>query len=159
MKRNLLAALAAFLLAPASHADSWRCQLAGDMAGVRLGFFFGGQVIRGEGELSCEAGSGRAALVPVRLAILGDRAVFDFTAVRQVRIVSQVVPVRAPSELLGTYLVAAGATMIGEGEAESSAIRLEGAGKSPGFEAGLTGHQAAGLGARVHGLTFLVERR
>lgn len=160
MKNAFLAAV--LLLSPPAFADSWRCQLGGDMSGVRLGFFFGGQVIRGQGEVSCVAKNGRTARVPVRLAVFGGGAGFDFTVVRQVRVVSESVGgLRAPSDLLGSFSVAAsaGATLIDQGHAVDAAISLEGkGGRSLGFEVGLVGEDAIGLGARVHGLGFLVER-
>lgn len=159
MTKAILAA--ALLFTPSAFAETWRCELGGDMAGVKLGFFFGGQVIRGEGEISCRTEGGRAARVPVRLAILGGGVGFDFTVVRHVRVVSEGVGgVRAPSELLGSFSVAAsaGTTLIDQGHNVDAAISVKSKGKGLGFEVGLLGEDAVGLGARVHGLAFLVER-
>ena len=160
MKKAFLA-IALCVLSPSAFAETWRCEIGGDMAGVKLGFFFGGQVIRGEGEISCSTEGGRESRVPVRLAILGGGVGFDFTIVRQVRIVSEGVGgLRGPADLLGAFSVAAsaGTTLIHQGHNVDAAISVKGKGRGLGFEVGMIGEDAVGLGARVHGLAFLVER-
>jgi len=169
MNKPFLALLSVITLlvifASPAKAATWECQLAGEMSGVKLGFIFGGQVIRGDGEIRCATekdGVSRNVKLPVRLSIVGGGVGFDFTIVRHMQIFTNGIGgVNDPRDLTGQFNVAAsaGVTLIDQGRSVDSAISVKHKARGLGFEVGMTGEDAIGLGARVHGLIFVVEPR
>jgi hypothetical protein len=164
MKPMFALVLFLFAAAPAK-ADGWSCQLVGEMSGVKLGFIFGGQVIRGDGEVRCTSSQGSESLgvsVPVRLSLVGGGIGFDFTIVRHVGVISAAIgEVLNPRDMLGQFSVAtsAGVTLINQGHNVDSSFTVQHKARDVGFEVGLIGEDAVGLGARLHGLVFVIEPR
>jgi len=150
-----------------ARADTWKCEMRGEMSGVKLGFLFGGQVIKGDGNIHCEVEQTGGAQVrtvafPVRISIVGGGIGFDFTVVHQMEIFTAGIGgIRNPQDLLGQFSVSAsaGITLIDQGRNVDAAISVKHRARGLGFEVGMIGEDAIGLGARVHGLVFLVEPR
>lgn len=164
MKHLLLAlvTLTGFAAAPQAHAlDNWECQLEGEVSGLKLGFIFGGQFLQGEGLITCVETSfpENNVELPVKLTIAGGGLGFDFTIVRGVRVLTAGIGnVVGPESFLGSFKVgaSAGATLINQGFSVDAALKLT-ANNGGGFELGLVGEDAIGLGARLHGLVFAIE--
>ena len=162
----LTVALAAFSAPQQSQAqvlDTWECQLDGNVSGVKLGFIFGGQFLRGDGEISCVElnNPDNQVFLPVTLTIAGGGLGFDFTIVRSVRVLSAGIGnVAGPASFTGSFKVAAsaGVTLLDQGINADAALKLT-ANNGAGLEVGLIGEDAVGLGARLHGLIFTVEPR
>lgn len=160
----LSAALALFVSPPSARAaDTWECQLKGDIAGVRLGFIIGGQVLKGDGVITCKEAGGAGLLVdqPVSLAVVGGGVGFDFTIVRSLRVISAGVgDLQGPELFTGSFNMGAtaGATLINQGISVDSAVKLT-RDDGFGFEMGFTGEDAVGLGVRLHGLVFKITPR
>jgi hypothetical protein len=141
--------------------DNWECRLDGNVSGVKLGFIFGGQFLQGYGQIDCiEINNPTNHVVePVKLTVAGGGIGFDFTIVRSVRLISAGIGnVVGPESFLGSFKVGAtaGATLINQGINADAAVKIT---KNNGFglELGLIGEDALGLGARLHGLVFIVE--
>jgi hypothetical protein len=169
MKKSLLAIIGTIGLfmatADSAKADAWTCEMNGRVSGIKIGFIFGGQIISGNGLISCtgEDNSGNAftpVKIPVKITILGGGVGFDFTIVRRLNVFSGAVgEVRNPRDLLGQFDVgaSAGVTLIKRGYNVSSAISVKNEANGLGFELGMTGERAYGLGARLHGYVMNVE--
>src|SRR5262245_29808965 len=102
------------LLTPLSQAfafGGYDCEIRGTISGAKLGFFYGGQIIGGEGAVRCvplrpDGTPGAALERPVHLAIMGDSGGFDFTGIRQLEVRSVVIAsMRHPDDLLGKFAV------------------------------------------------------
>ncbi len=140
-------------------AGTYVCHVSGEMSGVKLGFIFGGQVIRGNGEIHCNSHTENLTF-PARLSIVGGGAGFDFTIVRNVKLLSaSIAGVASPSQLAGRFSVSTttGVNLIDQGRKVDSAIFLSKPDSVLSFEVGMFGEDAVGLGARVHGLAFVIE--
>jgi len=151
-------------LANASHARDnlvWDCTLDGNISGLSISVFFGGQILTGDGEVVCtNPNDGNSLLVsmPVRLTLVGGGGGFDVTIVRSMRVYSSGISVvGGPKALLGNFNVAAsaGLTLIEHGVDFNVAVKVSREGL--GFELGLFDKDTIGLGVRLHGMIFSIE--
>lgn len=143
-----------------SHEPFYACQLSGDVQGVSVAIFFGGEVISGTGVLTCVNENTRQQLTtPVKLALLGGGVGFDFSLIRHIGIKSASVRVSNPSQLIQTFGIgaSAGATLIHNGIGFDVAATLTDP-NGLGFEVGFTGQDAIGLGAHLYAMTFQVQK-
>ncbi len=168
MKKLMLALVAAVTIVSAPQAkadvlDTYVCKLEGQMRGLRLGFGLGGQLLKGRGEVVCvneNKGLNDRVVIPVKLALVGGGFSFDFNVVREINLVTiGIGKIRSPYDLTGQFSVgpSAGYTLIHNGLAVQSAISVKNRANGLGFEIGLQGERAYGLGARLEGVALLVK--
>ena len=145
-------------------ADTYTCKISGTVSGMALGFIIDGEVIDGDGIISCvnreDGRESRRVELPVHLTLAGLGVGFDFTIIKSVELVADGIDeVRNPRDLLGEFNVgaSAGVTLIDRGYNVVSAISVKHRGNGIGFEVGFMGERAIGLGARVNGFVFRVK--
>jgi hypothetical protein len=162
---SVMAALAVFASAPKAEAnivDNWSCRLDGEISGLRLGFGLGGQYLNGFGMINCVQANDPSVMArqPVELTVLGGGAsTFDFTVVESMRIVTAGIGrVGSPESFLGQYGVqaSASANLIARGVGANAAVKVTND-YGFGFEMGFQGEKAWGIGARLHGLVFVID--
>lgn len=141
----------------------YSCRLDGQLKGVKLGWFVGGQYMSGKGAITCvdmRHGQPRKIHMPVKVRIIGGGLGFDFTIVRGLKFTSGGLGyVHSPMDLTGSFSVGAssGVTLIKRGYNVNSAISVKKHAKGLAFELGFSGEKAYGLGARLHGTVMTVR--
>ena len=142
---------------------TYNCSITGTMSGVNVAFVFGGEVIGGDGWLTCTQNArGRSgnAQIPIHLTLLGGGAGFNLTYVRAITVNAVGVGVNDPSQLLEQYSIgpSVGASLVNRGVAFDAAVRV-GDASGFGFDLGLQGRDVIGLGAYLYGMGFQITRR
>ena len=135
------------------------CDLEGEISGLSISIFFGGQVLAGDGEIRCTSPEFDGVVVqPVELRLISGGIGFDVTYVKSIDIVAIGVDVaNDPSILTGSFNIGAtaGATLFDKGLDIDAALKLTKK-NGFGFEIGLKGKEAVGLGVRLHGMVFTI---
>lgn len=135
------------------------CKLEGELSGLGLGFIWGGQIISGDGEISCRTDEGvEVSRVPVQMQFISGGFGFDFSIINSMVVESGSVRVsNGPNDLVGSFSVGAtaGMTLIDTGIDFDVALKLT---KEPGLalELAVKSKDVDGLGARLHAMTFIV---
>lgn len=135
------------------------CNIVGEIRGISAGFVFGGQYLGGKGVVTCTNGSGVTTSMPIDLTLVSAGWSFDFTLVRSVKVVAVGVSVtNGPMDFVRSYNIGAtaGATLLSAGVDFDAAIKLNDG--HLGFEVGLKGKKAYGLGVRLHGMIFYIQQ-
>lgn len=139
---------------------AYSCRLSGSMKGLGIAIGIGGEVIKGRGVLACmNTSTGRALNVPVKLSLIGAGAGLEFSRVRNLTIRTAGIRVINPGVFFRSYGLGAtvGATLLKAGVDFDAAFRVNGNAKGEGFEVGITGRDAIGLGAHLYGMTFKIK--
>ncbi len=159
---TLLTFVFAIVLSQAASAHTIRgmkCNLEGEMSGLSISIFFGGQALAGEGEIVCTSPEFNGEIVqPVELRLVSGGVGFDITFVKSIDVVAYGIDVaHDPNQLTGSFKVGAtaGATLFDQGVDFDAALKLS-RGQGFGFEVGLIGKDAIGLGVRLHGMVFKI---
>ena len=138
----------------------YTCDLDGHIGGASLGFGLSAQVLSGKGVLRCRDNStGEYSRRNVKLSLVGAGVGFDFTVVRSLRLhAAGIETARGLDDFDHSFSVGAiaGATVLSDGLSAQSALRVSNEGL--GFELGLMGQEAVGLGVRLQGMVFSIER-
>ncbi len=140
-------------------AGGYTCSLDGSIHGASIGFVISGQVLGGDGRLTCRnENNGRIDERDVRLHLVGGGVGFDFTVVKSVRIHAVSIETgRGIDDVRGSFNVGAiaGAQILTDGVSVDTSLKLSRDGL--GFDLGLIGEDAVGLGVRLQGMVFSVE--
>lgn len=149
--------------ARAASIDNWECRMKGNISGLKLGFGIGGQFLSGDGAVYCSQSDNPNLVVkqPISITILGGGITFfDITYVKAVKVVTAGIGrVSGPESLMGEYKISAsaGGTLINRGLNVDIALAAN-SDSGFGFEVGLQGEKAYGLGLRLYGLLLLIEK-
>jgi hypothetical protein len=138
------------------------CSIAGQLTGRSITIGIGGQKIGGDGYISCRTAIGDDVIqIPVRISLFGAGVGLDYSVVHAMWIYSAGIGVVShPEVFLGTYSVGAsiGTTLITAGFDFDAAIKVAKEG-GLGFEFGISGKEAVGLGSHAHATWLKIERR
>jgi hypothetical protein len=139
----------------------YTCDLRANVRGFGLSIGIGGQAIAGHGMITCTTTDGRyETSLPIRLRFLSAGVGWDFSIIQGMDVAASGIAVaQGPEALIGKYSVGVttGATLIRRGIDFNAAIKAQ-RGDGLGFEVGLTGKRAVGLGVRLHGMVMIIER-
>ncbi len=139
---------------------TWTCDLNGNISGLGISVFFGGQIIGGKGMITCKTTDGKSVQrLPVYLRFISAGVGFDFTIINKMQIIALGIGVTdGPQALVGEFAVGAtaGATFITKGVDVTAAVKVERK-DGLGFEVGMIGKEAVGLGVHLHGMVFTIE--
>lgn len=143
--------------ADASH--SYTCSLSGRMKGLNVAIGLGGEVIKGRGTLTCRSAAGNVTRTPVRLSLAGGGAGLEFSVIKRIDIRSADIQTRDPHYVMRSYHIGAtaGGTLVKKGIDFDTAFKVNGDAKGEGFEVGLQGKDALGLGVHLYGMVFKVS--
>ncbi len=142
-------------------APLYTCKLAGSIRGHSIAIGIGGQYLHGNGVLSCVNNIvGDVVSLPVHMEMFGAGIGIDFTFIKGMRVYSAGIGANDPHDFVRSYNIGAtaGGTLIAAGLDFDAAIRAAGSGGF-GFEVGMTGKNAVGLGAHLYGMGFKISRR
>ncbi len=142
-------------------APLYTCTLVGDIHGKSIAIGIGGQYLRGNGTIRCINNFvGDEVAIPIYMKLVGAGIGLDFTVVKSIRVYSAGIGVNDPHDFVRSYSVGAtaGATLIHAGIDFDAAIRVAGD-AGFGFEVGMKGREAHGLGAHLYGMSFKISRR
>lgn len=133
---------------------AWSCTLDGSVSGARVGFIIGAQTLKGPGVISCVSADGDyVSEANVNISIVGIGVGLGLTRIKNMSVNTfGVGVVGGPAAMMGSYRVGAstGYTFINHGYDVDAAIQLSKQGL--GFEVALTGEDATGIGAHLHGM-------
>ena len=160
--KTLISILFVVAASMTAHADveTWTCDMSGEVAGLGLSWGLGGQIIRGEGDLSCKSSRGDSVEIPVKMRFYSFGFGFDVSFIESMQVVSAGIgPVEDPMSLMDTYSVGAtaGATLIERGIDFDAVVKVSSDEDDFGFEVGLMGRDVYGLGVRLQGMLFRVK--
>lgn len=135
------------------------CYIDGSVKGMGLSFVFGGQIIAGEGVITCtDSNQQLVEQVPVRIQFMSAGLGFDFSVIREIQVHSAALRLsNGAADLVGSFSVGAtaGATLLDQGIDFDTAIQIR---REPGLSLALAlkGKSAVGLGVRLQAMTMLV---
>lgn len=160
---TLLAFASPLADAKAASLDNWDCRMKGNISGLKLGFGLGGQFLSGDGAIYCSQSENPDLIIrqPISITIVGGGfTLFDITYVKAVKVVTAGIGrVNGPDSLIGKYKISAsaGGTLINRGINVDIALAANSE-SGFGFEVGLQGEKAYGLGLRLYGLFLVIEK-
>lgn len=140
-----------------SHA--WSCDIQGEMNGFRVGFGWGIQGMKGEGEVICTSyATAETESYPVKLRMVGFGPTFEFSKIKNIHVLGIGIGVSSPEALLQSFSVgpSAGVSLIDHGIYVDAAISLSARGRLS-FDLGLQGQEIRGIGVHAHVKTFNIK--
>ncbi len=138
--------------------SQYLCRLTGEMRGVSIAFGVGGQVISGQGKITCtDLNTGRRLVQPVKLRLAGAGWGLELSRIRSIRVVSSGVTVSNIAYFYDNFSVGAeaGASLINQGIGFDLALRLAGQ-NGFGFDLAVQGRDILGLGAHLYAMGFRI---
>lgn len=141
--------------------SAYNCRLEGNIKGGSIAIGIGGQVLKGNGEITCRNNTtGEVLVQPVKLRLAGAGIGFEISRIKSVQVVTAGIAVNDPRYFFDNFSVGAeaGASLARQGISFDAAIRLAGE-SGLGFDVGFQGREILGLGAHLYAMAFRITPR